>query len=764
MAKKEIEYHPKFDTAFTRELAHVKERWEAKARRRQSADDPFDPNALRGLALSGGGIRSASFCMGVVQQLHVAGVMDRLHYMSTVSGGGYVGSSLTWFLAQVADAHKNRFGTEPDNFPFCGGEAAAVRIAAQSPTSLTAAPVDGRQVLDYIRQRSSYLNPGAGFTIVSAIAIVLRSILTSVFGFILLIAAAFGLLEPSGLLDRRADALVDFPPRIAFLGWFHWPSLIAIMLMFLLGASIVLYSVVTALPGAARIAYGGRRAYQLLAGKALAVAVGLLLLDLLFSLIHLVLDRGLPVVGHDLVALGSTTAGLGALGGIAIRAMRAIPPNLLTRLIAAALPPVALFLLLTGLGLLAYKLAEAMQPYPWWVLTGVALVYALYTNINLTGLHRFYRDRLMETFMPDPQAIPLDGQAAESSADNRDLADFCAKAHDGPFHLINTHVVLLGANKARQRSRGGDSFILSPLFSGSEATGFIKTKDWMPGPASITFARRHGPLALPTAMAISGAALNPRAGADGQGLTKGGTVSALLNLLNLRLGYWVPSPRKAIGGLVGTAYRGPPNFIFPGLVQGLFGFKHDEEANWLELSDGGHFENTGIYELVRRGVRTIIFVDGSTDPDTALSSFANALEKIYIDFNVRVTFDDAADFTHMLKGMDTKTELAKRLKFSEAGFATAALQYPGTGGKKGPKGRLFYIKSTMVSGLPAALYSYKATNPLFPAESLADQFFSEQQFEAYRSLGFALTQTMIDFVDKDRKKKPPIGYADSLGI
>jgi hypothetical protein len=764
MSSKSPEYYRKFDKAFEKELAFVKKRWEAKAKRRNLGDDPFEPGMLRGLALSGGGIRSASFCMGVVQQLHVAGVIDRLHYMSTVSGGGYTGASLTWFLAQDAVKTGVRFGTERDNFPFTGGEAAAVRIAAAAPPSLTAAPVDGRQVLDYIRQRSSYLNPGAGFTVVSAVAIVLRSILTAVFGFILLGAAAFGLLVPTGLLDRDAGSFVAFPRFLAFLGEFHWPSVIAFGLILLIGVSIVLYSLFTAVPGAGKIAYGGRRAYQLLAGKALALAVGLLLLDLLFYLIHLVSFRGLPLIGHDLLALGSASASLGTLGGIATRAANAIPSSLLMRLVMAVLPPVALFLLVTGLGVLAYELAQAARPYPWWLLPGVALVYALYTNINLTGLHRFYRDRLMETFMPDPAAITLDGQAAESTADDRDLADCCKTEHDGPFHLINTHVVLLGANKARQRSRGGDSFVLSPLFCGSEATGFIKTAQWMPGPASISFARRHGPLALPTAMAISGAALNPRAGADGQGLTKGGAVSALLNLLNLRLGYWVPSPPKALGSVAGAAYRGPPNFIFPGLVQGLFGFKHDEEASWLELSDGGHFENTGIYELVRRGVRTIIFADGSTDPDTALSSFANALEKIYIDFNVRVTFDEAADFTHMLKGMDTSSELAKRLNFSAAGFAIGTIQYPDVGGRPGPRGRLFYIKSTMVSGLPAALYSYKATNPIFPAESLADQFFSEQQFEAYRSLGFALTRTMIAFADDDRRKRPPIGYAESLGI
>jgi hypothetical protein len=178
----------------------------------------------------------------------------------------------------------------------------------------------------------------------------------------------------------------------------------------------------------------------------------------------------------------------------------------------------------------------------------------------------------------------------------------------------------------------------------------------------------------------------------------------------------------------------------------MFGFSHNERANWLELSDGGHFENTGIYELVRRGVRTIIFADGSTDPDIALQSFANALEKIYIDFNVQVDFpEQGLHFTGLMKGSGEPLDLiAQRLQFAKAGFAVGTIRYPKVNGVDAPPGTLVYIKSTMVRDLPAALYSYKAVNPLFPSESLADQFFSEQQFEAYRALGFALTRSMAE--------------------
>ena len=51
----------------------------------------------KGLALSGGGIRSASFGLGVIQAFLEHGIMQKIDYLSTVSGGGYIGSSLSWY-------------------------------------------------------------------------------------------------------------------------------------------------------------------------------------------------------------------------------------------------------------------------------------------------------------------------------------------------------------------------------------------------------------------------------------------------------------------------------------------------------------------------------------------------------------------------------------------------------------------------------------------------------------------------------------------
>ncbi len=742
----DLEFEDKFDAVFKAELDYVRDRWNKKLERRswwRGGLKSFSSSELRGLALSGGGIRSASFCMGVVQALHVERIIDRLHYMSTVSGGGFTGSSLTWFLSRKGE-ESSRWGTRRDNFPFCGGEAVAVRNAQEEPPQRTSAPIDGRKVLDFIRQRSSFLEPGAGLTKISAAAIVLRSLFVSLAGFGLLAALFFLPLLALDLLDRGGPHEIwsRIPKEL------NWPLATVAAAASILALGAVAYSLFTPLPIGEKANYGYRRVYQIVSGTVLTIGLAALALALVFEMI-LFITEGRAVAAKpnfkDLPLLATIWAAAGAGGGFLIKKLQGAGSGLLVRLAMWVVPPISLLLLLAALGAAGFMIADQAMRGDWWIALVVAtLIYCLYTNINLTGLHRFYRDRLMETFMPDPESIEKDAPAGMTSADSMNLADICGPDDDGPYHLINGHVVLMGAREARFRSRMGDSFVMSRLFCGSEATGYVRTMTWLKK-RRFVLARPVGSLSLPTAMAISGAALNPNAGGDGQGITKSPAVSALLNLLNLRLGYWVPSLRPGLFGRA-RSHWWPPNFIFPGVIQGLLGLFHHERGNWLELSDGGHFENTGVYELVRRRVRTIIFADGSTDPEIALQSFANVLEKIYIDFNVTVHFDPdekALHFTNLMKGTGQPRDLvAEKLQFAQAGYAVGTIKYPAVGDKPPETGHLIYIKSTMVRELPVALYSYKATNPLFPSESLADQFFSEQQFEAYRALGFALTRAM----------------------
>ena len=170
-----------------------------------------------------------------------------------------------------------------------------------------------------------------------------------------------------------------------------------------------------------------------------------------------------------------------------------------------------------------------------------------------------------------------------------------------PLHLVNCNVVMVGASQDRFRGRGGDSFVLSPRFSGSSATGWIETNKL-----------GDGHFTLATAVASSGAAASPHAGVAGRGITRNPLVSLLLSLTNVRLGYWIRNPRASQKPRDWHKWF-PPNLLAPGIRQGLFGSGTTENAFFIELTDGGHFDNTGLYELIRRRVKIIVLSQGSQD-------------------------------------------------------------------------------------------------------------------------------------------------------
>jgi hypothetical protein len=162
----------------------------------------------------------------------------------------------------------------------------------------------------------------------------------------------------------------------------------------------------------------------------------------------------------------------------------------------------------------------------------------------------------METFMPDPR--PLRGRRAATGsdqesgsdpgigdwrpaieADNFPLADACSEESMGPYQIINTNIILIGSENSVVRNRGGESFFLSPLYSGCDRTGWHPTRTFF-GPNPGPDPQQDQFLRLSTAMAISGAAFGPNTGPSGRGPLRNAIVSRLLMLFGLRLAYWVP--------------------------------------------------------------------------------------------------------------------------------------------------------------------------------------------------------------------------------
>jgi hypothetical protein len=387
------------------------------------------------------------------------------------------------------------------------------------------------------------------------------------------------------------------------------------------------------------------------------------------------------------------------------------------------------------------------------LLVAGAVVVGLLSNINYIGLHRMYRDRLMELFMPDRATVQKGRWALASQADAASIDGFCRR--DGqavlPYHLINTNVVLVDSPTAGYRGRGGDNFILSPLYCGSTATGWRDSAQFMKrAKAGGGFTGRG--MTLPTAMAISGAALNPNSGVAGAGATRSRVVSTLLSMLNLRLGYWAPHPRREPG-----RRRAVPNFLDPGLRGGVLAGGLREDAPMIELSDGGHFENLAAYELIRRRVGFIFLCDGGQDGDFTFGDLANLTERVRVDFGAKISFDvpgfglegvrpgSAAEDAQAAIAVD---QLAAR------GFAVGRIRYAGDPADA-PSGMLFYFKGTMTAGLSTDLYGYRNDNPDFPHQSTGDQFFDERQFEAYRELGYHLGWQWIEANEAQRFWTPP---------
>ena len=209
----------------------------------------------------------------------------------------------------------------------------------------------------------------------------------------------------------------------------------------------------------------------------------------------------------------------------------------------------------------------------------MSLLTGWFVNLNYVSIHSYYRDRLMEAFLPRPDTDGTTGPAVD--ADRATLSAMCVP--HAPYHLVNTNVVLVDSDTQRWRKRGGDAFVLSPRYCGGSATGWVPTADYM----------RRDPLTLPTAIAISGAAANPNTAAGGAGPTRRPMLSLLMALLNVRLGYWVPHP---------GARRQPAVNHFRAAWHELLPRGFAENRNLLQLSAGGHFENLGVYELVRRRV------------------------------------------------------------------------------------------------------------------------------------------------------------------
>jgi hypothetical protein len=386
-----------------------------------------------------------------------------------------------------------------------------------------------------------------------------------------------------------------------------------------------------------------------------------------------------------------------------------------------------------------------------WLLHGLPILFLVVivlwsgfckTNFNQFTLHGMYRERLVRTFLgasrtePHPDFIGANGtmdmvdklrekklrtsflryqrQAGKRSPhlmtgfDDSDTLDLSWMNHPvQPLWVINTALNVESSiahnRKESLPRRQTCSFTFSSLACGSELTGYCET---------MSFGGSDGGVTAGTAMAISGAAVNPNVGYSTSALH-----GFVMSILNVALGWWHGNPSQA-----SRSQRGPTFYSW--LFNGLFR-KTSAEDRWINLSDGGHFDNLGIYEMLKRRCMYIVAVDASQDPERKLTDLGNAVRRARIDHGAHITLKDAAKLEHRLPELAERGVLIYDIKYFD----------------RNEIGTLLYIKPSMLAvdaQLPADLVEHRKESGKFPHESTLDQYFSEAQFESYRVLGYRM--------------------------
>jgi hypothetical protein len=444
--------------------------------------------------------------------------------------------------------------------------------------------------------------------------------------------------------------------------------------------------------------------------------------------------------GHSaLAAAGAASAWLSTLGGAspAGEPERGRPARLLS-LASKLAPPVFLALLagalsvLTNLILLAVHqvtgrgLGDAHGEAVAWtdhygvlarsspallglvalVFVATSVVMARFVNINTFSLHGMYRDRLIRAYLGASsigrRASRFTGFAARDDIPMHEL-----DPGQRPLHVLNLALNLVGGSRLAWQQRKAASFTVTPAHCGSWEVGYRPSSEY------------GGGITLGTAVAISGAAASPNMGYHSTPV-----VGFIMTLFNARLGSWLGNP----GPPGARTWRHPgPLSAVRSMVKEALGQTSDQ-SEYVYLSDGGHFENLGLYEMVRRRCRTIVVLDGGCDPDFHYDDLGNALRKIRIDLRIPIDFDEP---------------LTRPLKDRQKRCAVGTIRYSEVDGP-GTDGQLVYVKPMLLRNEGPDVVSYAAAHPSFPHQGTGNQWFDESQTESYRSLGLHTVDEMCD--------------------
>ena len=383
-----------------------------------------------------------------------------------------------------------------------------------------------------------------------------------------------------------------------------------------------------------------------------------------------------------------------------------------------------------GKELNAYDPRSIIYDSPGRLLVAIALLLAAagwvlgrFINTNRFSLHYYWRDRMMRAYL---------GASRKRAKTKNKFTDFdmsdnlqMYEVKQKPLHVVNVTLNLAGGDKLEWQDRKAESFSISPLHSGSFWLGYRRSREYG-GPGGISLA---------TAAAISGAAASPNMGY----MMTSPVVRFLMTMFNVRLGFWLGNPGVAGGGNSTTFNQqtfdrdSPTQSVRPIFAEAL-GLTNGKSP-YVYLSDGGHFDNFGLYEMILRRCRFIVVSDASTDPSYCYESLAYAIRQIRVDFGVPI------DMGPMQFGREPKPEN----KYCAIGHIRYSCVDKPQGSDEPDAdydGVLIYLKPSLSGTEPADVLNFNRADPEFPEDTIVDQWFSESQFESYRMLGSHMIETI----------------------
>jgi Patatin-like phospholipase len=827
--------------------------------RREKAGIP-PPHPRVGLALSGGGIRSATFSLGVLQGLAQLKLLKNVDYLSTVSGGGYTGSFLGGLFCRKGPS-----------------EPSAAEVEAQlGSANRSAGPV--ASAFAWLRDNGRYLTPGGSGDSLLMVGTVLRNwvAVQVVLGLVFLagcmaldglfravtgglperlvqgglylsswFALALAVLVSGGLVIGWAHWLVDQSPvqgRKGMIARPKWVLIFALMgvavllamgatyqtlnpkewrsgLEFLLGAGglALLISWVASHKGPAEARRLLSRALRMVLLASLALAVVALVDSVGWAIwkswfkesdssgaggkllpavwrwleqtaLALLSPKGIPllVLSFAVSFQEKLTKLLGSKGSDGVpQAMGKVLGKALVGLLAMGVA----VLWLGVFSALAHRLTFGPVPSAGW--TRVALPSAqewllafaalLLLNVllgrvigflNLSTLGPFYTSAITRAYLGASNKERREGDVSPDRRESDDIPweDYKPWLRGGPLHLINVTLneTTGGRSQVTQKDRKGLGLAVGPagLSLGIQHHALQEA----PEPTRQRLAPLNSFHAFSGSLAQDKPIFRPEAltvgqwvGVSGAAFTTGLgsrtnlSLSILLGFLNVRLGYWwwtglAPSRRTvtrqgketpAVSRLdrLRLAFEAAVPVHAHLLGEWFARFPGTASRHWY-LSDGGHYENTGLLELIRRQLPLIIGCDNGQDPERKLGDLSNLVAKARVDLGVEITYLDQAGLDRVLGAKHSPAFGSVEALVDPKAPALAALaelHYPG----QAQPGLLVILKPTLGSGLPLDLLAYAESNPEFPQQTTMDQFFDETQWEAYRALGQVIVQETI---------------------